>query len=1316
MAYNSDKYKKIFEDRYGKGSYDAGLSSAREIGRLKTQGEFAKTKYIAAMKKSQKEAEKRAEEEELYGGQSKKSYDAKLKEIGKITEKQEKAQKQGRGGHMPDEKQIKKERDIQAEYKRTGVFPSNIQKMLDNLDFSEADKKNAEYNAQLKKDKEKKKEETSLIDFIANLGKDNDSKSKKKKNSVWDDIATPLKNFGKGVGYMFDGDKKTNMYTAMDENIKDAANTERSTITKESGRALSRIANTGTLGALKEGSKRLTGEDNQAFKKRENESTAGKVADFAYDAAGYLIPGLGAYGAVRGAGLGVKAGSKGLQKAGQLAKEGAIVGAGLSTGEVGIREAINPQDYNWKDNAALIGIGTAAGAIADPALYGAGKALQAGIGKTLKGNVPEYTGKPSESTLNKLAPQPTARNEFQSDDLYNRLSAIRKPEQPTQMINETAASQAPSTPRQYENISAGSGRDPGLRLINPDIEGPNAIPVDLDNPASLVRQQIDTTSQAPKKKTSFDKIMTAVVDDLRPLDKAVRDLGGKNIPANKNPYIKARLARGVAGKAETYLKGGIYSTDGQKVGASLEEIIKPFENSMDTFLPYLTAKRALDYDAKGLTAGIKPKSLENVSDRQLADATIKQLETPEFAGAQQELVKYSRSLLNELKESGYYTDEAIEQIFKENPNYVPMNRVQDPSVRGFKPLSASNKLASLANPTKKRTGSQKQIVNPIESMIKNTYIINNIAERNKVGVSLLELIETAPENNMWGRVIGKGKQDNSIDGLSSVLDEATVQSNDGRADAIDNLFKGEGNKVYVYRNGEKVEMELQEDLYKAMLTLDNNQIHPFLKIISHPTSWLRQGAVLSPDFGPVNIFRDQFSAFVNSKYGFIPFVDMFNGMGNVLKKDDVYWKWKNAGGANSILATLDREYLQKDIRSMIKRPMTQKIKDFSKKPISNTINAGLTPLRKISEITEESTRLGEFKKGLKKGASTEEAAFYSRDLIDFNRAGNLGRHYNQITAFFNAAVQSLDKTARTFKSNPVGATVRATQLITLPSIVAYMYNKDEEWYQDLPQRDKDLYWHFKTGDTIVKLPKPFEIGVMFGTVPERVLDFLQTNDPEAFKELDVTIRNAFTPPWLPTAFAPWIEIARNSNSFNKAPIVPRREEGLLPEDQYGPYQSELSKRLGSAIGKSPRQIEHAFRGYTGGLGGYFLQGTDAIAQASGVEKAPKPDRGVADLPIVNRFIVKNLEGNNQSVNDFYKMYDQLNRENKSAKKNKEINPNADVSRLFNQLQGNISDLQSQKREIIESKEMNGKEKTEKIKELDTLITRLAKNGLLKAKE
>lgn len=42
-------------------------------------------------------------------------------------------------------------------------------------------------------------------------------------------------------------------------------------------------------------------------------------------------------------------------------------------------------------------------------------------------------------------------------------------------------------------------------------------------------------------------------------------------------------------------------------------------------------------------------------------------------------------------------------------------------------------------------------------------------------------------------------------------------------------------------------------------------------------------------------------------------------------------------------------------------------------------------------------------------------------------------------------------------------------------------------YNDLPDWDKDLNWHFWLGDEHFRIPKPFEVGLMFGTLPERIV-------------------------------------------------------------------------------------------------------------------------------------------------------------------------------------------------------------------------------------
>ncbi|MCK6203923.1 hypothetical protein KZX50_00480 [Bacillus infantis] len=1296
--FDEEKYKKIFNQRFGAGAFDSGLSSARDIGAKQAQAKIAALEFKERMKVLE-EAQKKAEERQKNGTTV---YGMPAKEARNMVQK---AQEQGRGGHRAT-------RDNRMKEKKATESAT--------VDFS----KLTPYQKQLR-------------GLAPSWDKPKEPKKKKGDLSILSD----LKAAGKAAANFFNPFDDVSGKEAVDNFL----NRKTSKGFDELARGANRAVDSVSLGAMSNLDKKVN--------KRQPAYTSGRnigeggLTDIATSGLGYLVPGVGAYKALNAAKAGkalTKFGEAGLkQRLGAEAAKGAITGAGLSSAEVGVREALNPDDQDYKDNLKWIGLGTAAGAIADPALYGLGRAAGNGLARFAKGDVPTFSGGPSENVLSSLRTNRNTTSQKQSNDLYDRLIALRQgtdTEAPSldrlSSLREVAATRTPepsldrlralSTPEPATAAPTGLDRlralNPnqsatarGFEAIEPRANEPSLIraepidrtPMDIQNPKDIVMRQINKDGKRESSKFSLEKIYTDWVDDLRPLEKATNELGGKDLPFNENPYNQARLARGVAGKAETFLRGGIYTPDGQKIGKSLLEIIKPIENKADDLMAYSVSKRALDYDQKGLTAGIKPKDVEGFNDYQLAEATIRQIEaeSPEIKAVHKEMVDYNNKVMDELIDAGLISRDSVEQLRLDNPNYIPMYRVQEPKVRGFEPLTNPKRTyANLGEPVKKRTGSQKEIIDPVESIVKNTYLLLNMAERNKVGRSLLELVEQS-DNNAWGRVVKKDKG-MSMDDIGQTLDEANAQLNDGNADAVDNLFKGEGNKVYVYKDGERVEMELQEDLYKAMLSLDTQKQNFFIKLLGVPTRALRAGAVLSPDFGPVNIWRDQLSALVNSKYGFVPFLDMGRGLKSVLKQDDMYHSWKNSGGANSVLSTLDREYLQQDLRKLVKQSLQESVKQRVKSPIQTL----LEPLRKVSEITEEATRVGEFKKGIKKGATPQEAAFASRDLIDFSRAGNLGRQYNQVTAFFNAAVQSMDKLARTFKENPARASVKAIAGITMPSIVAYYFNKDQDWYKEIPQRERDLFWHFQIEDQIFKVPKPFEAGILFGTSFERMLDYMETDDPAAFNEFGKTVFDAFTPSWIPTAVVPWIEAYANKSMYFDSPIVPRREQDLLPEDQYGPYQSELSKGIGKLMNKSPRKIEHVYKGYTGGLGKYFLSGTDAVAGLAGKERPEMPDRGIADAPILNRFVVKNLEGNNQSVNDFYERFDVLKRENKSAKKNNPGYSNSDAYRSFEKLSKEISELQAAKRSIIEDPNMDGKEKAEQIRNLDLTITYIAKFG------
>jgi hypothetical protein len=65
MAFDENHYKNIFEQRYGKGSFDSGLNDARQIGQLKVQASVAKKDYTARLKAAQKAAKAKKEAEDI---------------------------------------------------------------------------------------------------------------------------------------------------------------------------------------------------------------------------------------------------------------------------------------------------------------------------------------------------------------------------------------------------------------------------------------------------------------------------------------------------------------------------------------------------------------------------------------------------------------------------------------------------------------------------------------------------------------------------------------------------------------------------------------------------------------------------------------------------------------------------------------------------------------------------------------------------------------------------------------------------------------------------------------------------------------------------------------------------------------------------------------------------------------------------------------------------------------------------------------------------------------------------------------------------
>src|SRR5690606_10557425 len=122
---------------------------------------------------------------------------------------------------------------------------------------------------------------------------------------------------------------------------------------------------------------------------------------------------------------------------------------------------------------------------------------------------------------------------------------------------------------------------------------------------------------------------------------------------------------------------------------------------------------------------------------------------------------------------------------------------------------------------------------------------------------------------------------------------------------------------------------------------------------------------------------------------------------------------------------------------------------------------------------------------------------------DFGRAGTVGKDINRVTALWSARIQGWNKLLREVRERPAQTTARAVASIPLPSVVLYVINRNIPAYWELPQWRRDLFWNipYRGGEKFIMIPKPFELGVLFGALPERALTFIDQQDPNAINDL-----------------------------------------------------------------------------------------------------------------------------------------------------------------------------------------------------------------------
>lgn len=689
-------------------------------------------------------------------------------------------------------------------------------------------------------------------------------------------------------------------------------------------------------------------------------------------------------------------------------------------------------------------------------------------------------------------------------------------------------------------------------------------------------------------------------------------------------------------------------------------------NPLNLFRSYVIAKHVNELAASGINTGVDVAAARTLIDNPAMKAR--------FEPAAQELYAYQRALLDYRHRAGLISKKTLTKMTTQYPDYIPLNRVMDEG-------SASASTGTFAI-----KGSARDIIDPFESIIRQTQYTIREAERNTVM-----------------QLIAKEFGDSSSRSNSRTAQVGTL----AQFRAIEAEARGaSAQRTISYKvAGKEKKVAVPDDIYRTSQYLDPvsaNANNGLVKAAAKAAGVLRAGAILHPNFGARNFFRDQFSAYINSDSGYQAFYDFGRGLATITKPsaaspraravherifpkaEEYYSEWLRSGGSNANLVSQDRTYTQDMIRTLLRTNNVQNSVPFTTKAIDgvmhyiNPLNwgrKGYRALQELSEYSENATRVGEYIRARESGANMMESAYRSREVtMDFARMGASMKALNSMSVFLNAKIQGADRSIRQLRAHPGRTMNRIISGIVLPSMLLAMVQQDiihndpssqtAQALQEIPNWQKNTYWIVPSEVGIFRIPIPHEYGVPFANPVRSFMEYMYEKSPdknflEKIYDEDYfgTVAEQYFLDWkvivssmLPTAIQPLSEVVSNYSLFTGTPIIPPTMESQAPESRYNRNTSELSKSISRMLSEinplldsniaqriiSPPAIDYLIAGYGGTLGKDLWSLMDTMAQKWGVvDKVNKPEKSLEDLPLIGAFMVKYPNAGSRSVNDFF---------------------------------------------------------------------------------
>ena len=542
---------------------------------------------------------------------------------------------------------------------------------------------------------------------------------------------------------------------------------------------------------------------------------------------------------------------------------------------------------------------------------------------------------------------------------------------------------------------------------------------------------------------------------------------------------------------------------------------------------------------------------------------------------------------------------------------------------------------------------------------------------------------------------------------------------------VNKKFAGDNDVIRIREDGKDVYYRVADPLLLSSMQSFTTPHIPGIQILSKPATVLREMVTRDPGFMMANLFRDSFSAwFTSGAKGYKPIISSLKQLTQTAANISPEAQLLMSAGVGT---GYEFKANVLDTAEEVRRQMRERAGT-----LTGLDKAGQAPLalwrqlEKGTTLSDISTRAAVAEQVLKNGGSRADAVYQAIEIMNFNRKGSspIIRILAASIPFLNARIQGLDvlyrvgmgKMATKNQAARHKAFLNRALFMIASSVLYYYLAKDEEEYQTAEDEQRDLNWIVGSA----KLPVPFELGILFKTIPERLSAYFMGHQKadDLAESMTRNLISTFNFLPIPQVAKPTIEVMANHSFFTGERIIGLGQEGIEERYQANNGTSLFARSIGENTGISPIQIDYLVRGYTGTLGSYAVMLLDSIFRGQG--DPIKPTFNPEQMPVLKRFFAS-PEGTKPKT-DFFKLREELdkavttiNHLERTGKSNElleylnEKQPLIDLAPYIRQLDKDLKALRLEKNFILESPSMAPELKQQTLNAIRTAEMNLLSN-------